>query len=135
MQTTPTHASVVIVRPGADALTGDRLAQFVGISDESAGACGLSMQLVVVPPGATAEPHFHPNHETVVYLLRGRVEVVSGERLEHRHVCEAGDFVFTPAGTVHAPRNLSESEPVYLLAARNDPREHEHTVPFERILP
>ncbi len=103
--------------------------RFVGISAASGGATALSMQLVVVPPGATASPHLHPNHETIVYIVSGEVEVLSGDDLEHRHVCGPGDFVLTPPGVVHAPRNVSETEPVVVIAARNDPSEHEETVP------
>ena len=60
--------------------------------------------------------------------LGGRVEVESGPNLEHRHLCQTGDFVLTPAGVIHAPRNLSTTEPAYLIGARTDPSEHEQTV-------
>jgi len=119
---------IVVVRPDAGTLERDRLDAFVGVSEHTAGARSISMQLVIVPPGARATPHFHPLHETVIYVLGGRVEVESGRNLEHRHTCQTGDFVLTPAGTIHAPRNLSATEPAYLIAARTDPGEHEQTV-------
>jgi uncharacterized RmlC-like cupin family protein len=121
---------IVVSRPDPAVLSAERLEGFVGISAESGGARGLSMQLVVVPPGAVAQPHFHPHHETILYLLNGEVEVLSGPRLEHRQLCQGGDFVMTPAGVVHAPRNLSLTDPVYLITARNDPREHEESTPY-----
>lgn len=119
---------LVVVRPDSDVLGRHRLDGFVGLSDRTCAARALSMQLVVVPPGAEAQPHLHPLHETSIYVLSGRVEVRSGAELEHRHVVEAGDFVFTPAGLVHAPRNLSDTTPAYLVAARSDPGEHEQTI-------
>ncbi len=88
------------------------------------------MCLAIIPPGAIAPPHVHPNHETAIYLLRGRVEIRYGEGLQQCQICEAGDFIFTPAGVSHQPRNLSLTEPVYVLAARNDPATQEHSVPY-----
>ncbi|MDV2997605.1 MAG: hypothetical protein N4J56_007310 [Chroococcidiopsis sp. SAG 2025] len=125
---------VVIVRPDAVTLTGERLSHFVGISANTTGAKGISMNLVIIPPGGIAEPHFHPEHETAIYLLKGRVEVCYGQGLQHCKVCEAGDFVFTPPGVPHQPRNLSATEPVYALAARNDPDEQEKVVSYDPML-
>ncbi len=120
----------MIVRPDADILTRDRTPNFVGISAKTTGAKGLSMALVIMPPGAVATPHIHPAHETAIYILKGRVEFRYGQKLEHCQVCEAGDFVFTPSGVPHQPRNLSVTEPVYALAARNEPDEQEQSVPY-----
>ncbi len=123
-------AEIMIVHPDPQILTHQRLPHFVGISANTAGATGIAMNLVIIPPGGTAEPHFHPKHETAIYLLKGRVEVRYGQRLQECRVCEAGDFVFTPPGVPHQPCNLSDTEPVYLLAARNDPDEREESVPY-----
>ncbi len=125
---------VVIVRPDATTLTCKQLPYFVGISANTAGAKGISMNLVIIPPGGTAEPHFHPDHETAIYLLKGRVEVCYGQGIQQCRVCETGDFVFTPPGVPHQPRNLSATEPVYVLAARNDPNEQEQFVPYDPTL-
>ena len=119
---------LVVVRPAADVLSRERLDGFVGLSDRTCAARALSMQLVVVPPGAEAPPHLHPLHETALYVLSGRVEVRSGPDLEQHHTVEAGDFVFTPAGLVHGPRNLSHTAPAYLITARSDPGENEQTI-------
>lgn len=120
----------MIVRPDADILTRDRTPNFVGISAKTTGAKGLSMGLVIMPPGAVATPHIHPAHETAIYILKGRVEFRYGQQLEHCQICEAGDFVFTPSGMPHQPRNLSATEPVYALAARNAPDEQEQSIPY-----
>jgi len=125
---------VVIVRPDAVTLACEGLPHFVGISASTTGAKGISMNLAIIPPGGTAEPHFHPEHETAIYLLKGRVEVCYGQGLKQCRVCETGDFVFTPPGVPHQPRNLSATEPVYVLAARNDPNEQEKFVPYDPTL-
>jgi len=125
---------IAIVRPDPATLAGERLSHFVGISASTTGAKGISMNLAIIPPGGIAEPHFHPEHETAIYLLKGRVEVCYGQGLQHCRVCEAGDFIFTPPGVPHQPRNLSATEPVYVLAARNDPNEQEKVVLYDPTL-
>jgi uncharacterized RmlC-like cupin family protein len=73
--------TVVTVRPSAETMTRQQLPYFVGIAGPTAGATGLSMNLVVIPPGGAAEPHIHRGYETAVYLLKGRVETRYGRRL------------------------------------------------------
>lgn len=122
---------VVIVRPDAEILTLQNLPYFVGVSASSAGAKEISMSIAVIPPGACAEPHFHPHHETVIYLIQGEVETRYGKGLKQTVVMKAGDFMFVPPGVPHEPRNLSTSEPVYALVARNDSSEQETTVLYD----
>jgi uncharacterized RmlC-like cupin family protein len=129
-----TSTELIVVRPDPYLPTEQRLSHFVGLSDNTAGAKGIAMELVIIPPGAIAKPHFHPEHETALYLLKGRVEVRYGKGLKQCQVCEAGDFVFTPPGVPHQPRNLSETEPVYIVTARNDPDEQEKIVPYDPTL-
>ena len=45
---------LVRVRPEADAMSRQRLPYFIGISGDTVGATGLSMNLVVIPPGGAA---------------------------------------------------------------------------------
>ena len=47
---------------------------FTGISANTAGAKGLSLLKVIIPPGGSAEAHVHKGYELAVYLLQGRVE-------------------------------------------------------------
>ncbi len=51
---------LVVVRPEGDVLSRQRLDGFVGLSDRTCAARSLSMQLVVVPPGAEAQPPSTP---------------------------------------------------------------------------
>ena len=69
------------------------------------------MNVVVIPPGATAQAHYHDGFETAIYLLTGHVETRYGDDLRHTCVNRAGDFLFIPAGVPHQPRNLSATEP------------------------
>lgn len=95
------------------------------LSATSAGATGISMNMVVIPAGAKAEPHFHNGYETAIYLLKGRVETLYGENLAKSVTNEAGDFIFIPAGVPHQPINQSATEAAIAIVARNDANEQE----------
>lgn len=103
---------------------------FPGISDKTAGATGLSLLKVVIPPGATAKAHVHKGYESAVYLIQGRVETRFGDGLKKTVVNEAGDFIFIPADVPHQPRNLSDTEPAIAIVARNAPDEQEHVIAY-----
>ena len=119
------------IRPEREVLTKQRLPYFVGVSGETVGARGLSMHLVVIPPGARAEPHAHRGYETAIYVLEGRVETRYGARLESTVISEAGDFLFIPPGVPHEAINLSASAPARAIVCRNDPAEQDNVVPFD----
>ena len=122
---------VKAIRPEREVLTKQRLPYFVGISGETVGARGLSMHIVVIPPGAKADPHSHRGYETGIYVLEGRVETRYGARLESSVVSEAGDFLFIPPGIPHEAINLSATEPARAIVSRNDPAEQDNVVPYE----
>jgi uncharacterized RmlC-like cupin family protein len=125
-------AEIVTVRPELPTDTLQRLPNFVGISEATAGATGISMNLVVIPPAGAAEPHLHVGFETAIYLLRGDVETRYGENLRQSVVNREGDFVFIPAGVPHQPRNLSDTETALAIVARNNANEQE-TVQIYRV--
>ena len=119
-----------VIKATAESTGRQHLEYFVGISPETCGAKGLVMHLVVVPPGASAEPHFHDGYETAIYQLTGLVETRYGEGLSESVVTEAGDFLFVPPGVPHQAVNLSGTEPAVAIIARNDPHEDERVVPY-----
>lgn len=121
---------VQALRPGREVMTRQRLPYFIGISGETVGARGLSMHIVVIPPGARAEPHKHVGYETGIYVLEGRVCTRWGAALEHEVVSEAGDFLFVPPGVPHEAINLSTTESARAIVARNDPAEHDKVEPY-----
>ena len=107
-----------------------QLPYYVGISETTAGAKNISMNLIIIPPGGAAEPHLHEGYETAIYLLKGRADTRYGKRLENSVICEAGDFVYIDADMPHEPINVSTTEPVLALVARNDANEQEHVVTY-----
>ncbi len=52
-----------------------RTAIAAAISSQSAGARGICMHLVTIPPGGRAKAHLHQDHETSIYALSGQVGV------------------------------------------------------------
>lgn len=123
--------SVTAVRPNGEVTTRQRLPYFIGISGDTAGALGLSMHLVVIPPGARSEPHLHQGHETAIYVLHGRVETLYGLGLTQSVISEAGDFLFIPPDVPHVAINLSPTEPARAIVSRNDPAEQDKVRPYQ----
>ena len=122
---------VVMVRPKESIVTKQNLPYFVGISQETVGAKGLSMNMVVIPPGGSPKAHYHKDFETAIYLLKGRVETWFGKNLKESMINEEGDFVYIPPGVPHKPINLSETETALAIVSRNDPNEHENVIAYE----
>jgi uncharacterized RmlC-like cupin family protein len=118
------------VRPDHEVMTRQRLPYFIGISGQTVNAAGLSMHLVVIPPGARAEPHIHVGYETGIYVLEGTVCTRWGSALQHEVISQPGDFLFVPPGIPHEAINLSATEPARAVVARNDPAEQDKVLPF-----
>ena len=124
---------VVTVRGIEQTGSKQELPIFPGISYKTAGATGLSLLKVVIPPGATAKAHVHKGYESAIYLIQGRVETRYGDGLKKSVVNEAGDFIFIPADVPHEPRNLSDAEPAIAIVARNAPDEQEHVIAYPAV--
>jgi uncharacterized RmlC-like cupin family protein len=122
---------IVTVRPDRQVMTRQKLPYFLGISAESAGAKGISMNMVVIPPGGSAEPHMHQGFETAIYVIKGRVLTRFGEGLKQETINETGDFLFIPASLPHQPVNLSDTEAAIAIVARNVADEQESVVHYD----
>ena len=123
--------SIVTIRPTREIMTRQRLPNFVGVSAATAGARGLCMNMVIIPAGGAAEPHYHEGFETAIYLIKGRVETLYGPGLRQSVINEAGDFLFIPPGVPHQPRNLSQTEAACAIVSRNDAKEQESVVLYD----
>jgi len=121
---------VTPVVPVQEVSTLQRLPYFLGISGSTVGSTGLSMHLVIIPPGGKSEPHVHIGYETGIYVLEGKVLTRWGEALENEVVSTAGQFLFIPAGVPHEATNLSQSSAARAVVARNDPAEQDKVVPY-----
>ncbi|HLX29402.1 MAG TPA: cupin domain-containing protein [Casimicrobiaceae bacterium] len=126
----PREPKVQSIVPNEAVMTLQRLPYFVGISGRTVDATGLSMHIVVIPPGARAEPHIHVGYETGIYVLEGSVCTRWGPHLEHEVVSKAGEFLFVPPGVPHEAINLSATEPARAVVARNDAAEQDKVQPY-----
>ena len=122
--------TIITVRPQGTHLTKQQLPNFEGISATTAGSKHLCMHLVVIPPGGKAVAHYHDGYETTIYIIEGRAETRYGKNLEHSTINEAGDFLYIPPNLPHEPINLSDTEQVIAVVARNDANEQESVVVY-----
>ena len=89
---------IVTVRATEATQSKQALTIFTGISANTAGAKGLSLLKVIIPPGGSAEAHVHKGYKSAVYLLQGRVEISLRRGVEEK-CCECRRrFHFHPAG-------------------------------------
>jgi uncharacterized RmlC-like cupin family protein len=120
-------AECVVIRGGKSFSGRQGLDYFEGISAESAGATGICMHLLEMPPGAHARPHLHENHETAILVLSGTARMRYGENLAEVLEVQAGDFLYIPPGMPHQPFNAGD-ETARAVIARTDPNEQESVV-------
>jgi uncharacterized RmlC-like cupin family protein len=119
---------VRIITPSEQQAGQQGLHYFEGVSAQSAGATGLCLHRLVVPPGGRAHAHLHAHHESAIYVLSGDVRMFWGENLQSRVDVHSGDFIYIPAGVPHVPVNLSDTAEATALVARTDPNEQESVV-------
>lgn len=78
-----------------------------GLTGVRVGAKGLSMTVVLLPPGVRAKTHLHRGIETAVYVIEGETGMYFGARLEQHLVARAGEYVYIPADMPHLVFNES----------------------------
>lgn len=120
-------AECKVIRGGEGFHGKQGLDYFAGVSAESAGATGICMHMVVIPPGAEAKPHYHAAHETAIFQIEGSTSFRHGPNLEFTDVVNEGDYVYIPAGVPHQPFNPTDRL-ARAIIARTDPNEQESVV-------
>lgn len=125
------ESKIVTVRPEQAIDTLQQLPNYVGISENTANSKGISMNVVIIPAGAKATPHYHEGFETAIYLLKGNVQTFYGEDLKESCINTQGDFVYIPAGVPHMPMNLSDTEEAIAIVSRNNANEQETVRAYE----
>jgi uncharacterized RmlC-like cupin family protein len=123
-----TVPTCVVIQASETHMGKQGLPYFQGISAANAGARGLCMHLLTIPPGGCGKAHLHANHETAIYILSGEAEMWYGERLQQHLVVHAGDLLYIPAGMPHLPANRSDTESCTAVVARTDPNEQESVI-------
>lgn len=99
-----------------------------GISAETAGSKAVFLGMVTIPPEGRTKAHIHEHHESAFLLLSGeKVELCTGNRLEHREIARPGDYLFIPANVPHVAVNRGKS-PAVFVGVRNEPTAQESVV-------
>jgi uncharacterized RmlC-like cupin family protein len=92
------------------------MARVAGVAPATCGASSVWMGEVTTEPRFRSGAHHHGDVESAIYVMRGRLRMRWGERLEHSLDAEPGDFVFVPAQTVHQEMSVSDDRLVIILA-------------------
>ena len=79
---------------------------------------GLWAGLVHTEPRATSGWHHHGEHETSLFVVRGRMRLESGPGGQDVVEAGPGEFLHVPAGTVHRESNPSPDEESVAVIAR-----------------
>lgn len=123
---TTENKEIRVLNPPESAQAKQEIPVFFGVSEKSAGARGLSMNMTSFPPGGKSNTHMHRDFETAIYGVSGHIMLFYGERLEKSIEAREGDFIFIPPHLPHKAYNLSRSEPAHFVTARNDANEQEN---------
>ncbi|MGH3165499.1 MAG: cupin domain-containing protein [Trebonia sp.] len=81
------------------------------------GALGNSKTMTVgkcfITPGCANPPHYHPNCDEVLHVLRGHIE----HRVDDEYVeMTVGDTISIPSGRVHNARNIGTEEAEFVIS-------------------
>ena len=89
---------------------------------EFAGARGEQTWIgkASLKPSGTIAAHHHGRHEVVLFIIKGRLEIRWGERLEFSTEVSSGDFIYFAPHVPHQERNLSDSANTEFLVVRSD---------------
>ena len=96
-----------IVKPGQTYAGQQGFTYQAGVSQNTVGETNVCMNILPMPPGAKAKPHYHRGIDTIAYLLEGHCSVYYGNQLEHRADLAPGEQMFMPRDVPHAPVNDS----------------------------
>ncbi|MFE2856714.1 cupin domain-containing protein [Streptomyces lavendulae] len=116
VQVRSTGRAVVVGAAGVDYVGH----QGINISPRISAASGaerLCAFYVWLEPGAETVTHHHTDEETVVLVLKGSNELLSGDDLTDRLQVSSGDLVFIPAGCPH--KVVAGPEGAYALEVRS----------------
>ena len=87
------------------------------IAPDLCGARSIHLSVVQMEVGLTDNPHFHVSGEKVMYVVRGRGRIISGEDLDETHDVGPGDAVYVPPFAVHAPANMGDDIFEFVMAS------------------
>ena len=99
------------------------------ISDATVGSTGLWFGLIKIAPGHRTKAHTHP-HETGIYLVKGSLDLYSGDEMNGSLTMSERNFALIPEGVPHVAVNASADVPAFAVVARSNPA---HVEPAELV--
>jgi uncharacterized RmlC-like cupin family protein len=100
------------------------------VSRATTGSEALFMGIFRLPAGARSRPHYHADCESACYMLSGGMRIRWGEKLENVVELQQGDMLWVPPHETHVLENVSDTEDVEYVVARNSPTEDAVEVPW-----
>ena len=95
------------------------MTRYPGVAASTVGSKNLWMGYVTMEPGARSGAHHHGDCESAIYMIRGRVRLRFGERLEKSVEAGPGDFIYVPPRLIHQEITLSGGEPLESIVVRD----------------
>ncbi len=95
------------------------MTRYPGVAASTVGSKNLWMGYVTTEPGARSGAHHHGDCESAIYMIRGRVRLRFGERLEKSVEAGPGDFIYVPPRLIHQEITLSGGEPLESIVVRD----------------
>lgn len=96
------------------------LNRYGGPTANNAGTKQMSVNRIVLPPGARGPRNLHNNAETVIMIIQGTMTSLMGAAGEKALTHKAGDFLYVPGDVWHQWVNPSKTEDVVLVEIRAD---------------
>lgn len=90
-----------------------------GVAASTSGAQNLWMGYVTLAPGLESGVHHHGTNESGIYIISGNARFRFGDNLEKTAEAGPGDFIHVPPHVIHQESNLSQTEPVEMIVARD----------------
>lgn len=112
------HGPFRVIRPGHRGQNWGRYEHLLGLSGETVGAKGLSMDVQTIPPGAESPVHMHAGFEAGLFILSGTIVHRFGPDMSKSIESGPGEFIYVEPDVPHQSLNPSDSEPVVLIVAR-----------------
>ena len=95
------------------------MTRYPGVAASTVGSKNLWMGYVTTEPGARSGAHHHGDCESAIYMIRGRVRLRFGERLEKSVEAGPGDFIYVPPRLIHQEITLGGEEPLESIVVRD----------------
>ncbi|WP_406629757.1 cupin domain-containing protein [Amycolatopsis sp. WGS_07] len=124
---------VTLVHPEREQRAKQDVNALFGVNGVTTPSKHLSLLVTSLRPGEKSNVHYHVEHESALYGIRGSVHFFWGKELEHDLVVGVGDFLYIPPFCPHVSYNRSLVEDAAFVTARTDAFEQERVVTLPEL--